>query len=832
MKLIRNEKKNLLILSGGIIFYLIILILLKENPILFNYTDFLFMHIVLELASIIISASIAIQSWIVFSYKQYQDRLLYFSGFTLIAVFDLFHLLTYNGMPGSMVIDSSANNATWFWILARFTQAIFMVYILHAKVKTVSFAKKRVYFLNTLLTIFVIIGTFSYLQNKLPVLVIEGQGTTTLKNFLEYVISFLLFISIIKLAIMYKQFRKSVTLHFIVAVTFLLLSELIFTLYKSVYDSLNLLGHVYKVLGFLFFMRVLYLSTVKDPFEKLIYIRRKLEMNEKRLKTITASLGEGVFVINQHRHLTFINREGERLLGYQAHELLGKEIHSLIHGSKSGDNLHVSECPICKGVESKEAIRIDEDIFIHKSGRTFPVSYVVTPLIENNTIVGSVVVFQDISKQQEYLNRIKHQAYHHILTDLPNRLYFLEKLDEKIIKSDFNNEFALILLDIDDFKNINDSYGHKIGDIVLIEIARMLSSFYHHTFIAHMSSDEFAILMDGNKEEIREQAENIINHLHTSIPIEHNEVFLSISIGICLFPYDGVNSEKLIQMADISLSEAKRLGKNRYIFYNDDLEYRRVRKNWIEQHLNNALFNNEITVHYQPIVNAKTKAIIGLEALARWYHPKEGAISPQEFIDVAESNGLIIPIGTYIVQMACQDLAELNKRGFENLFVSINLSLKQLKHPDFMPAVDQILQAYGLNAKQIQFEITETVTLQEDSDLIKTIGELKNKQFRIAIDDFGKGFSSIGYLKHISVDTLKIDKSYVFNVLTDEKLAKLTNAIIIMGQLLHLDIVVEGVETKEHLAFINRFSNILAQGYYFSRPLPLEEFIESSINRN
>ena len=441
-------------------------------------------------------------------------------------------------------------------------------------------------------------------------------------------------------------------------------------------------------------------------------------------------------------------------------------------------------------------------------------------------------MFQDISKQQEYLNRIKHQAYHHILTDLPNRLYFLEKLDEKIIKSDFNNEFALILLDIDDFKNINDSYGHKIGDIVLIEIVRMLSSFYHHTFIAHMSSDEFAILMDGNKEEIREQAENLINHLHTSIPIEHNEVFLSISIGICLFPYDGVNSEKLIQMADISLSEAKRLGKNQYVFYNDDLEYRRVRKNWIEQHLNSALFNNEITVYYQPIVNPKTKVITGLEALARWYHPKEGAISPQEFIDVAESSGLIIPIGTYIVQMACQDLAELNKRGFENLFVSINLSLKQLKHPDFMPAVDQILQTYGLNAKQIQFEITETVTLQEDSDLIKTIGELKNKQFRIAIDDFGKGFSSIGYLKHISVDTLKIDKSYVFHVLSDEKIAKLTNAIIIMGQLLHLDIVVEGVETKEHLAFINRFSNILAQGYYFSRPLPLEEFIESSINRN
>ncbi len=826
MRLNEHEKRNLIILSVGVFFYFITLLFLKDYPVVHKDSHYLALHTFLELCSIIISTSIAIQSWIVFSYRQSNDRLLYFSGFSIIAVLDLLHLLTYNGMPGAIFIESSVNIATWFWVLARLTQALFIIFILYAKIKTVSLSKRYIYLQNTIIFLFVLMTIMTYFQNELPLLVIEGQGTTVLKKWFEYFISFLLFLSISKLVRLYKSKGKPVTIDFILALSYLLLSELIFTLYLSVYDSLNLLGHLYKIIGFGFFMRVLYISTVKEPFEKLIRARKKLTHNEKRFKTITASLGEGVFVMDHNRRLTFINREGERLLGYEFDEIVGKVIHPLIHGNENGGILPLTECAINKSYENKETVRVDEDIFIHKSGRAFPVSYVATPLIENDKLLGSVIVFQDISEKQEYLRRIEHQAYHNLLTDLPNRHYFVKQLKEEIDTSDLTNEFAVIIIDIDDFKNINDTYSHAVGDDVLKIFGKRLVTLCKDSFVAHISGDEYAIIMHGDKDTIKDQVETIVDELGETITIGHHEIFASNSIGVSLFPYDGVDSDKLIQVADIALYEAKRLGKNQYIFYNDELEYRHIRKNWIEQNLYTAFLNHEITVHYQPIVDSHAKTIIGLEALARWYHPQDGFIPPQEFISVAENNGLIIPIGAHILNTACRDLALLQKKGFKDLYVSINLSLKQIKHPDFHSVIKDVLEKYHIKPRQVQFEITETMTLQEDPDLITSILKLKNSHFRIAIDDFGKGFSSIGYLKDLTVDTLKIDKSYIFNVLNDEKVAQLTRAIITLGQLLDLNIVAEGVESKEHLTFLSNYANVSVQGFYFSRPLPFKEFVE------
>lgn len=825
MNWLKNEKVKMMIIIAAILFYLFTLFFLKDILVIHKYENYIAMHTVLELISISISFIIAIQSWIVFTYKHSNDRLLYFSGFTIVGILDLFHTLTYYGMPGNVFLESSANNATWFWVLARLIQALFIFYILHTKTKIVPDAKKWGSFFHTFADIFIILWAVSHFQDILPLLVIEGKGTTILKNTLEYIISFILLLSIIRLLNMYRKTKKSILFDFIVAITFLLLSELFFTLYRSVYDAFNLIGHLYKILGFAFFMRVLYILTVKEPYETLIATQKKLEQNEHRFKTITASLGEGIFVMDRTLNLSFINREGERMLGYKAAEVIGKNIHNLIHGSKEGGILPTSECPVCNSFQTKKKIRIEDDIFIHKSGRTFPVSYVVTPLFEKDEMIGSIVVFQDISKQKEYIQKIEFQAYHNVLTNLPNRFYFVEQLKEKISRADLIKKFAVVLIDIDDFKNINDSYGHNVGDKILIEISKILKTIGNHTFVAHSSGDEFAIIMDGNKQEVKMQVEKLIDHFHQPIIIGHNEIFISISIGISTFPYDGVDCEKLIQVTDIALSEAKRLGKNQYVFYNDELEYRRIRKIWIEQHLYKAFMNNEITVNYQPIVDPKTKSTIGLEALARWYHPTEGSIPPQEFIDVAESNGLIIPMGTYIIQTACRDLAEIHKKGFKHLYVSINLSLKQLKHPDFINTLEDIIQSYKLDPNLIQLEITETMTLQEDSDLINSITKLKKEGFRIAIDDFGKGFSSIGYLKHISVDTLKIDKSYVFHLMSDKKIVQITKAIITMAELLDLNIVAEGVETKEQLAFLNQYANIFAQGYYFSRPVPLDQCI-------
>lgn len=833
MQLNKYTKRNLFFIAAGIIFFFIIFYTFKGHPLIFGEHNFSAIHSVLELASIIISYLIAFQSWIVFNYKQSKDRLLYAAGFFTTGTLDFLHTLTYNGMSGFIFLESSAAIAMWFWILARLTQASFIFYIVvFMKNKSVPQKNKKIYAINTIVYITFLLIFIILFENSLPLLTTGGTSSTPLKFAIEMIIISLLMITLIKLYFKYRENKNRITIDLINAIVFLLLSEFIFTRYFHIYEAMYILGHMYKISGFAFLLRALYLETIKEPIDNWTKTRKELIRSKNRLKTITSSLGEGVFVVDKNKKLTFINREGERLLGFRRNEILDFEIHELIHKKKpSGENLPASECPVCLSIEKKEQIRVDDDLFFRKDGSKFSVSYVSTPLIEENEVTGAVVVFQDITKQKEYVNKIEYLAFHNQLTNLPNRHYLIKKLQEKIEETGIPDNFAFIVIDIDDFKNINDTYGHMIGDEILKTVGNRLVSMCDG-FVAHISGDEFGIIIDGNKPRVEKKVKEILESFHESIPVKGNEIFTTISIGISMFPFDGINVEKLIQVADIALFEAKKAGKNNYLFYNDDLEYKRIRKSWIEQNLYWALVNQEITVHYQPIVDTETKKIIGLEALARWYHPEEGYISPVEFISVAEKNGLIIPIGTYIINLACRDTALLKKKGHKDLYVSINLSLKQLKHPEFLNAVDKIVKHHQLNPSDIEFEITESMTLQDDPVLIQTISTLKEKNFRIAIDDFGKGFSSIGYLKQISVDTLKIDRSYIFNVYTDKKIARLTNAIITMGQNLQVKIVAEGVETKEHLNFLKKYPNIFAQGYYFSRPLPLNEFIDNFLDKN
>ncbi|WAA12741.1 EAL domain-containing protein [Fervidibacillus halotolerans] len=799
-------------------------IFFQQHLFVYDENHFLVFHILLELASIVISFTIAMQSWIFFPYSRLKNDINIFIAFFSIAILDLFHMMTYKGMPGLVLVDSSANLATWFWITARLTQSIFLLVFVAGQNKETANQRKKP-FIFSLLYVTLVSGILMIFHEHLPTLVVDGEGTTTLKKGLEILIVFIIALSIFRLHFHYKRERTSSTLDIILALVFLLNSELIFSSYTSVYDSINMLGHLYKIIGYVYFMRGIYVANIKTPFHALFETRSALRKRENQIQAITDSLGEGIFVLDKNRKLVFINPEGERLLGYKKHELIGKEIHDLIHvhGENNEHIMDPEECPIHRCLKVKTTVRTDDDIFIRKDGYKMPVSYTATPLIENNEIIGSVVAFQNIEKQKQYVKKIKQQAYYDMLTGLPNRRYFLEKLDEEVNKANVTEQFAVLYLDLDNFKNINDSFGHVVGDRLLREIGKRLNSIHTDLFVSHHSGDEFALFIKGNKEKVETVAKKIIEVINRPFSIDSLEIFTSASIGISMFPYDGLDGTKLLQVSDIALFEAKKKGKNRYLFYSDELEQRRIRNAWIEQHLYAAISNGEISVHYQPIVDLRTKEISGLEALARWKHPKSGFIPPSEFIQVAENNGLIIPIGSQVMETAAQDLKQLHEKGFQHLYISINLSLKQLKHSDFIKRIISLPEIYGLKPEHFQFEITETVALFEDSDLIRTIKKLKEQQFRIAIDDFGKGFSSIGYLKQITVDTIKIDKSYVFDLCKDKEIAKLTNAIIAMANFLQLKIIAEGVELSEHVNFLNKYQNVLGQGYYFSRPIPFDQ---------
>jgi diguanylate cyclase (GGDEF)-like protein/PAS domain S-box-containing protein len=824
----QKEKKTMMIVGIAFLFFLITILFRDELYFVAKGEHYLSLHTILEFFSITISFAIAIQGWMIFPHHLSRHRLWYSGTFLAIGMIDLLHTLSYKGMPGLIITGSSVQKATWFWITARLTQACMLFLIMFFPNKQIQSKRKNIVFVCSLLYVFIVSFIIIRYEQELPLLVIEGEGTTNLKNFLEYIVVLFYAFTIFMLFVSYKKQLKKSYLDLILALSFLFLSELVFTFYKNVYDLQNFLGHLYKVIGYMYFMKGIYIATIKEPYDAQQKAEEELRKREKQLKTITSSLGEGVIVLDKEKKAIFINQEAERLLGYRKEELLGETLHDKIHYCKADKSDFPSEeCPVHKTIKFKKTYRVEEDFYIRKDGTMLPIAYVSTPMIDDNgEVTGSVVVFRDITERKKYDEKIKHQAYHDALTDLPNRRYLIEKLKSEFKKAEkHNRQVAILYLDLDNFKNINDSFGHVMGDLLLKSVAQRLTVIHPNSFIARLGGDEFAVLLSDDVPDIEEVACKTIQTLRQPFMLENKEVFVTTSVGISIYPKDSNNEMTLIQHADMAMYDAKKKGKNQFSLYTAELEQQRIRKSKIEQLLHIAIENQEISLYYQPIVDTASKRIIGLEALARWNHSEMGYIPPNEFISIAEENGLIVPLGKHILKTAIQHLKHLHEIGFSHLYVSVNLSLRQLQHHGFTAFISQLLQKTKLQPSYLELEITENIALSDEEHVINSIQALKNIGVRIAIDDFGSGYSSIGYLRTISVDTLKIDKSFIFDVTTNPNTAHLTSAIVTLAHSLNLQIVAEGVETKEHLRFLEQHHCDKAQGYLFSPPVPFEQFV-------
>ncbi|RAK19218.1 PAS domain S-box-containing protein/diguanylate cyclase (GGDEF)-like protein [Anoxybacillus vitaminiphilus] len=829
----REEKKSMMITGIAFLIFLIAILFRNELYFVAKREHYLSLHTILEFLSMTVSFAIAIQGWMIFPHHLSRHRLWYSGTFLAIGMIDLFHTFSYKGMPGLIITGSSVQKATWFWITARLTQACMLFLIMFFPDKQVQSRQKKTVFIFSLLYVFVIFYIIIRYEQKLPLLVVEGKGTTDLKNLLEYIVILFYAFTIFMLLVSNKKQPKKSYLDLILAFVFLILSELLFTLYKNVYDLQIFLGHLYKGISYIYFMKGIYIATIKEPYDARQKAEEELRKREKHLKTITSSLGEGVIVLDRENKVTFMNQEAERLLGYREKELLGKTFHYKIHCGKTDKSDSLSEeCPVYQTIKYKKTYRVDEDFYIRKDGTMLPIAYVSTPMIDDNgEVTGAVIVFRDITERKKYDKKIKYQAYHDALTDLPNRRYLIEKLKSELKKAEkHGGQVAILYLDLDNFKNINDSFGHAMGDLLLKSVAQRLTVIHPSCFIARLGGDEFAVLFSGDIPDLNELAYTTIQTLRQPFMLENKEVFVTTSVGISIYPKDSNNEMTLIQHADMAMYDAKKKGKNQFSLYTAELEQQRIRKSKIEQLLHIAVENQEISLYYQPIVDTVSKRIIGLEALARWSHSELGYIPPNEFISIAEENGLIVPLGKHILKTACQHLKHLHKMGFNHLYVSVNLSLRQLRHHGFTAFISRLLQETALEPNCLELEITENIALSDEEHVVNSIRALKNLGIRIAIDDFGSGYSSIGYLRTISVDTLKIDKSFLFDVTTNSNTAQLTAAIVTLAHSLSLKIVAEGVETKEHLRFLEQHHCDMAQGYLFSPPVPFEQFISLLYN--
>jgi diguanylate cyclase (GGDEF)-like protein/PAS domain S-box-containing protein len=437
-------------------------------------------------------------------------------------------------------------------------------------------------------------------------------------------------------------------------------------------------------------------------------------------------------------------------------------------------------------------------------------------------------ITRDITERKQTDRRLKQLAHYDSLTDLPNRVQFIDHLERAMAEADRHERLlGVVFLDLDSFKYINDSLGHEKGDLLLREVAQRLSGAVRRgDTVARLSGDEFALVL-ADMRHVNDAvyvAEKILDVFRQSFRIAGHELFVTASMGITLYPFDDHNAQDLVRNADVAMYRAKETGKNNYQFYMAEMTAKATERLSLENDLRTALGQGELSLYYQPIVDVKTGRIVGMEALLRWKHPTRGMISPALFIPLAEETGLIIPIGAWVLRTACEQCRAWQKLGFASLHVAVNLSARQFHQKDLPAFIYGVLQETGLNPGALGLELTEGLVMQQAEASVNTLRELKAMDFRISIDDFGTGYSSLSYLKRFPIDVLKIDQSFVRDIPTDPDDAAIAITIITMAHTLGLKVVAEGVETEQQLNFLREHLCDAMQGYYFSKPLPPEQF--------
>ena len=558
--------------------------------------------------------------------------------------------------------------------------------------------------------------------------------------------------------------------------------------------------------------RIRYLLRSSDAF-------KHLKESEKKNHALLQAIPDVLCQID--RKGTFIEISGKKNINWSMciDELLGKNISQVIPSDLAQLFIHY----IDRTLQNKEL-----QLFEYKQSIDGREHYFEARFVPNKDNIVLAII-RDITEQKEAEGQLIHLAYHDKLTNLPNRLFFADRLEEAISNSERKNQLvAILLLDLDNFKNINDTLGHNIGDKLLQDVTDRLSNAVRKTdllsriseqdlepVLAHLGGDEFTFLVSHINEvqDVARIAERLLGLLSSPFIIESHELFVTASIGITVFPFDGKDVEKMMKNADLAMYQAKKQGRNNYQFYTESMNKSTMQRFNIEKKLRKALENQEFQLFYQPQIDISTKKVIGVEALIRWLQPDLILVKPDEFIPLAEETGLIVPIGEWILHAACGQNKAWQTDGLDPLIMTINVSSIQFKQKNFVEMVAKGLIDTGLEPKYLQLELTESTVMENDEDTMKKLLLLENIGVKVSIDDFGTGYSSLNYLKNFPISTLKIDRSFIKDLVVNISDQTLTKAIIGLAHNFNLQVIAEGVETQKQLHFLHKHKCDAIQGY-------------------
>lgn len=563
---------------------------------------------------------------------------------------------------------------------------------------------------------------------------------------------------------------------------------------------------------------------------------QSLHAEKTRLQLVLDSAAEGIYGIDREGLCMFANPACLNMLGYEnGAELIGRNIHSMIHHSlPDGRSLPLSECRVYQSILEGRETHADDEVYWRKDGSFFPVEYWAHPMRSDGKIIGAVAAFVDITERRQAEEQIRNLAYFDTLTSLPNRRLLLDRLGQALIASNRSQEFgALMILDLDNFKVLNDSQGHDVGDLLLVEVARRLvACVRQEDTVSRLGGDEFVVMAEGlgtdeasAANQVEAIGEKIRSMLNQPYALSRNGQHHSTSsIGVTLFRGQELPLDDLLKQADVALYQAKGGGRNTIRFFNPAMQAAIDSRSVMEAALRTGMQDEELHLFYQPQIDQDGR-LTGAEALLRWLPANQPPVSPAQFIPLAEDTGLIIPIGLWVLQTACAQLKawERNPRTCE-LQIAVNVSARQFRQPDFVEQVRDTLQSSGANPARLKLELTESVVLENVEEVVERMLQIKDLGVTFSLDDFGTGFSSLSYLKRLPLDQVKIDQSFVRDVTTDPNDAAIVRAIIAISLSLGLHVIAEGVETEAQRVFLSDNGCMNYQGYLFGKPLPIAEW--------
>lgn len=774
-------------------------------------SDYTVLHTVLEFTSMAISLMIVALAWNLRHLEvNSQIMVIGWASFGVLIV-DLAHTLSFPGMP-EFGTPSSAQKAITFWLAGRI---IAVVGFLVLAILPSRHWPSRLWLPGLLV---VAAGTLTavwigiYNTAWVPTFFVPGEGLTATKRGLEYGLSIAYAVGAVLLWLRARRERSQELAWLAAAAWTLTLAELYFTLYVNVADVFNLLGHVLKVAAYAMVYRAVFVAGVQDPY-------RRLTRETSLLRSLIDSVPDLISYTGPDGTLLGANRAFAQRAQVEPSDVIGVHPQDL-HWEKLR-NRHES-------ATTDVTVRFEEEV--RQGGVVEYFDTVQTPYATSEgERLGVIEISRDITAQRAAEERIHHLALYDQLTGLPNRVMLADHAAELFRDTGLSGRTqALVFLDLDDFKTINDTVGHRVGDLIIEETARRLAEAAGPGVqVARLGGDEFAALASpATLEDATELVTRLVAALDAPYRIEQYELAMTASAGVAMFPTDGVTFDDLASRADSAMYRAKEEGRHTYRFFSGDMLLNAAERLELLAALRRAVEAGEgLLVHYQPQVDLADHRIVGAEALVRWDHPTLGRLGPDRFIGLAEDSGLIVPLGEFVLNRAIEDAAAWDAAGAESISVSVNLSAVQFLQTDLADRIRRALIRHAFPPGRLELEITESVAMANPEVAVATIKRLHEMGVRISIDDFGTGYSSLAYLKRFRLDEVKIDKSFVQDLGHDPDDDAIVSAVIRIATSLRCVSLAEGVETAQQEEFLRGQGCARAQGFRFHRPMPSEEVL-------